>query len=66
MTRPRDDRDPLGAFDELSPVHASVGVSWHSFLDHPNTTAYLQRLMMRPSFVRVLEEAEPYFVHFPG
>jgi len=28
-------------------------------------TAYLDRLMARPSFARVLEEAEPYFTHFP-
>jgi len=27
--------------------------------------AYLHRLMARPSFARVLEEAEPYFTLFP-
>jgi glutathione S-transferase len=27
--------------------------------------AYLDRLMARPSFARVLEEAEPYFKQFP-
>ena len=32
---------------------------------HPNTTAYLQRLCARPSFARVLREAEPYFKMFP-
>jgi glutathione S-transferase len=32
---------------------------------HPNTTAYLQRLRARPSFARVLREAEPYFAMFP-
>jgi glutathione S-transferase len=33
---------------------------------HPGTTAYLRRLMQRPSFARVLEEAKPYFSMFPG
>jgi glutathione S-transferase len=32
----------------------------------PNTAAYLQRLLDRPSFQRVLKEAEPYFALFPG
>ncbi|HEX3854538.1 MAG TPA: glutathione S-transferase family protein, partial [Polyangiaceae bacterium] len=31
----------------------------------PNTAAYLQRLRARPSFARVLREAEPYFAMFP-
>jgi glutathione S-transferase len=31
----------------------------------PATRAYLDRLMARPSFARVLEEAEPYFKFFP-
>jgi glutathione S-transferase len=30
-----------------------------------NLAAYLDRLMARPSFARVLEEAEPYFTLFP-
>jgi glutathione S-transferase len=30
-----------------------------------NLTAYLDRLMARPSFARVLAEAEPYFGMFP-
>ena len=33
--------------------------------EHRNTRAYLDRLMVRPSFARVLEEAEPYFGLFP-
>jgi glutathione S-transferase len=33
---------------------------------HPRTTAYLTRLQARPSFARVLREAEPYFEMFPG
>ena len=32
---------------------------------HPNTSAYLKRLCARPSFARVLREAEPYFKLFP-
>ena len=33
---------------------------------HPNTFAYLQRLKQRPSYARVLQEAQPYFANFPG
>lgn len=32
---------------------------------HPTATAYLGRLKQRPSFARVLREAEPYFKMFP-
>ena len=32
---------------------------------HRRLTAYLGRLMARPSFARVLEEAQPYFCLFP-
>ncbi len=32
---------------------------------HPNLTAYFERLMSRPSFVRVVEEAKPYRQYFP-
>ncbi len=32
---------------------------------HGNVAAYLKRLMERPSFARVLREAEPYFDLFP-
>jgi glutathione S-transferase len=32
---------------------------------HPNTMAYLERLMARAAFARVLKEAEPYFHMFP-
>jgi glutathione S-transferase len=31
-----------------------------------NVAAYLDRLQARPSFARVLKEAEPYFAMFPG
>jgi glutathione S-transferase len=33
---------------------------------HQQTMAYLERLKARPSFARVLKEAEPYFKMFPG
>jgi glutathione S-transferase len=33
---------------------------------HRNAAAYLERLMQRPSFARVLQEAQPYFGMFPG
>jgi glutathione S-transferase len=32
---------------------------------HKNLAAYLDRLVVRPSFARVLEEAQPYFNLFP-
>jgi glutathione S-transferase len=32
---------------------------------HPNAMAYLGRLKQRPSFARVLDEAQPYFKLFP-
>jgi glutathione S-transferase len=33
--------------------------------DFKNVAAYLERLKQRPSFARVLKEAEPYFAMFP-
>lgn len=39
----------------------------HPFSDaFPNLAAYMRRLYERPSFVRVLQEAEPFFSMFPG
>jgi glutathione S-transferase len=32
---------------------------------HKNAAAYFERLMKRPSFARVVEEAQPYLGHFP-
>jgi glutathione S-transferase len=32
---------------------------------HKNVAAYFDRLMKRPSFARVVEEAKPYFAMFP-
>jgi glutathione S-transferase len=34
--------------------------------EYPKTAAYLERLKQRPSFARVLKEAEPYFHMFPA
>ena len=34
--------------------------------DHAHVAAYLERLKARPSFARVLTEAEPYFAMFPS
>ena len=34
--------------------------------DYPNLTRYLARLRERPSYARVLREAQPYFSMFPG
>ena len=33
---------------------------------HRNAAAYLGRLLERPSFARVVEEANPYFKFFPN
>jgi glutathione S-transferase len=33
---------------------------------HRHAAAYLGRQVQRPSFARVLKEAEPYFRMFPG
>jgi len=32
---------------------------------HPNVVEYFDRLMQRPSYARVLKEAQPYFALFP-
>jgi glutathione S-transferase len=32
---------------------------------HKNVAAYFGRLKARPSYARVLKEAEPYFAMFP-
>ena len=42
--------------DRVQPLGAGQGA----------VRAYLERLMARPSFARVLKEAEPYFAMFPG
>ena len=35
-------------------------------IEQPRTRAYLDRLLARPSMIRVRREAEPYWHHFPG
>jgi glutathione S-transferase len=35
-------------------------------VSRPQASAYLERLKQRPSFARVLSEAQPYFALFPG
>jgi glutathione S-transferase len=35
-------------------------------IDQPRTRAYLDRLLARPSMIRVRREAEPYWEMFPG
>ena len=35
-------------------------------IEQPRTRAYLDRLLARPSMMRVRREAEPYWHHFPG
>ena len=42
--------------DKVSPIGAA----------RPELAAYLARLCQRPSFARVLREAEPYLQYFPG
>jgi glutathione S-transferase len=43
--------------------YADKVASFHS--SHPNIWAYLQRILARPSFGRVLEEAQPFMHLFP-
>jgi len=33
--------------------------------DHPQLSAYFERLLQRPSVARVIDEARPYFQYFP-
>ncbi|MEA2982655.1 MAG: glutathione S-transferase [Alphaproteobacteria bacterium] len=33
---------------------------------HKNAAGYLRRLLDRPSYARIIEEAKPYFAMFPG
>ena len=35
-------------------------------IEQPRTRAYLDRLLARPSMIRVRREAEPYWHNFPG
>jgi len=46
---------PLFYLDKMAPLRAR----------YPNAAAYLDRLKQRPSYARVLQEAEPYMQFFP-
>ncbi len=54
----------------LADCAAAPGLFYASIVEpfaakHPATAAYLERLIARPSFARVLQEAKPYFGSFP-
>jgi glutathione S-transferase len=46
---------PLFYLDKIAPLGSR----------YPNAAAYLDRLKQRPSYARVLQEAEPYMQFFP-
>jgi glutathione S-transferase len=46
---------PLFYLDKIKPLAPK----------HPSAAAYLERLKQRPSYARVLREAEPYMQFFP-
>ncbi|HKS64734.1 MAG TPA: glutathione S-transferase family protein, partial [Xanthobacteraceae bacterium] len=46
---------PLFYLDKIAPLRPR----------YPNAAAYLDRLKQRPSYARVLQEAEPYMQFFP-
>jgi glutathione S-transferase len=60
----------LGAFFTLADCAAAPALFYADKVaplapSYPHANAYLQRLIERPSFARVLAEAEPYFAMFP-
>jgi glutathione S-transferase len=68
----RMERREFAAGDDFSIADCAAGPALfyaaiaHPFHEtHPRSAAYLARLMARPSFVRVLDEARPYLVMFP-
>lgn len=66
-----NDRDwAIGEHFTLADCAASPALFYADTLEpigtgRPNLSAYLDRLMRRPSFTRTLREAEPYFSMFP-
>ena len=63
-------RDDVGETFSLADCAASPALFYANqvmpFGDgHKNLTAYFERLTARPSFARVIKEAEPYFAMFP-
>jgi glutathione S-transferase len=64
------DREWVGAAFSLADCSAAPALFYANTIvplgsKYPNTRAYLGRLMTRPSYARVLSEAEPYFSMFP-
>jgi glutathione S-transferase len=59
----------MGDFFSLADCAASPALFYANkvlpFSGHPHLEAYLGRLTTRPSYARVLKEAEPYFSMFP-
>jgi glutathione S-transferase len=59
----------MGDFFSLADCAAAPALFYANevlpFSDHPHLEAYLGRLKMRPSYARVLREAQPYFSMFP-
>jgi glutathione S-transferase len=59
----------MGDFFSLADCAAAPALFYANevlpFSGHPRLEAYLGRLKMRPSYARVLKEAEPYFSMFP-
>jgi glutathione S-transferase len=59
----------MGDFFSLADCAASPALFYANkvlpFSGHPHLDAYFDRLQTRPSYARVLKEAEPYFSMFP-
>jgi glutathione S-transferase len=59
----------MGDFFSLADCAASPALFYANevqpFSDYANLAAYFDRLKTRPSYARVLKEAEPYFSFFP-
>ncbi len=59
----------MGDFFSLADCAAAPALFYANevlpFSGRPNLQAYFDRLKMRPSYARVLKEAEPYFSMFP-
>lgn len=63
-------REWIGAHFSLAECAAAPSLFYANTIyplgkEYPNTRAYLGRLMERPSYARILEEAEPFFGFFP-
>jgi len=60
----------MGEFFSLADCAAAPALFYANkvlpFADHANLGGYFARLAARPSYERVLKEAEPYFSMFPG